>query len=42
VTAQTVAAQRNDGALEGIVGRLSLEPYVTAAAWQVDRTLAER
>ena len=39
VTAQAVAAKRNDAALEQIVGRLSLEPHVTAATWQVDRTI---
>ena len=37
--AQAVAAKRNDTALEQIVGRLSLEPNVTAATWQVDRTV---
>ncbi|MEJ2378519.1 MAG: MgtC/SapB family protein, partial [Pseudolabrys sp.] len=41
VTAQAVAAKRNDTALAQIVGRLSLEPYVTAANWQVDRAIAE-
>ena len=41
VTAQAVAAKRNDSALEQIVGRLSLEPQVTAATWQVDRTIPE-
>jgi putative Mg2+ transporter-C (MgtC) family protein len=41
VTAQAVAAKRNDAALEQIVGRLSLEPQVTAARWQVDRAVAE-
>jgi putative Mg2+ transporter-C (MgtC) family protein len=41
VTAQAVAAKRNDGALEQIVGRLSLEPHVTAATWQVDRAIPE-
>jgi putative Mg2+ transporter-C (MgtC) family protein len=41
VTAEAVAAKRNDAALEQIVGRLSLEPYVTAAAWQIDRTIHE-
>lgn len=41
VTAQAVTAKRNDAALEQIVGRLSLEPHVTAATWQVDRTLPE-
>jgi putative Mg2+ transporter-C (MgtC) family protein len=41
VTAQAVAAKRNDGALEQIVGRLSLEPNVSAATWQVDRAIPE-
>ena len=41
ITAQAVAASRNDAALEQIVGRLSLEPSVTAATWQVDRTVPE-
>jgi putative Mg2+ transporter-C (MgtC) family protein len=41
VTAQAVAAKRNDAALEQIVGRLSLEPHVTAATWQVDRAIPE-
>ncbi|MBS0518532.1 MAG: MgtC/SapB family protein [Proteobacteria bacterium] len=41
VTAQAVAARRNDAALEQIVGRLVLEPHVTAATWQVDRSIPE-
>jgi putative Mg2+ transporter-C (MgtC) family protein len=41
VTAQVVAPKRNDGALEQIVGRLSLDPHVTAATWQVERTTLE-
>ena len=41
ITAQAVSASRNDAALEQIVGRLSLEPNVTAATWQVDRTVPE-
>jgi putative Mg2+ transporter-C (MgtC) family protein len=41
VTAQAVAVKRNDAALEQIVGRLSLEPQVTAASWQVDRGFLE-
>lgn len=41
VTAQAVAAKRNDAALEQIVGRLSLEAHVTAATWQVDRAMPE-
>ena len=40
VTAQAVATKRNDAALEQIVGRLSLEPNVSAATWQIDRTIA--
>jgi putative Mg2+ transporter-C (MgtC) family protein len=39
ITAQALAAKRNDAALEQIVGRISLEPQVSAAAWQVDRTI---
>jgi putative Mg2+ transporter-C (MgtC) family protein len=38
VTAQAVAAKRNDAALEQIVGRVSLEPDVSAATWQIDRS----
>jgi len=41
VTAQAVAARRNDPALEKIVGRLSLEPNVSAATWQIDRSIPE-
>ena len=41
VTAQTVSSTRNDSALEQIVGRLSLEPRVLAAAWQIDRSDAD-
>ena len=41
VTANAVMNVRNDSALEQIVGRLSLEPYVSAATWQVDRTVME-
>jgi putative Mg2+ transporter-C (MgtC) family protein len=40
-TAQAVAPKRVDAALEQIVGRLSLEPHVSAASWQVDRTIPE-
>jgi putative Mg2+ transporter-C (MgtC) family protein len=39
VTAQAVAPKRADAALEQIVGRLSLEPYISAANWQVDRVI---
>jgi putative Mg2+ transporter-C (MgtC) family protein len=41
ITAQAIAAKRSDAALEQIVGRLSLEPQVTAAAWEVDRAILE-
>jgi putative Mg2+ transporter-C (MgtC) family protein len=41
VTALAVAAKRNDAALEQIVGRLSLEPNISAATWQVDRAIPE-
>jgi putative Mg2+ transporter-C (MgtC) family protein len=41
VTAQAVAARRNDSALEQVVGRLSLEPHVSAATWQVDRAMSD-
>ena len=41
VGAQAYAAKRNDSALEQILGRLSLEPNVTAATWQIDRTIPE-
>jgi putative Mg2+ transporter-C (MgtC) family protein len=40
VTAAVTADVRSDGALEQIVGRLSLEPRVTAARWRVE-ALAE-
>jgi putative Mg2+ transporter-C (MgtC) family protein len=36
-----VAPKRNDAALEQIVGRLSLEPTISAATWQVDRAIPE-
>jgi len=35
VTAKAQAPRRNDAALEQIVGRLSLEPHVSAASWKV-------
>jgi putative Mg2+ transporter-C (MgtC) family protein len=41
ITAQVLAAKRNDAALEQIIGRLSLEPHISAVAWQVDRTIPE-
>ena len=34
VCATITATERKDGALEQIVGRLSLEPQVTAARWR--------
>jgi uncharacterized membrane protein YhiD involved in acid resistance len=41
VTAQVVAAKRNDTALEQIVNHLSFEPNVSAATWQIDRSIPE-
>lgn len=41
VTAKAVAPKRIDAALEQIVGRLSLEPMVSAATWQVDLSVPE-
>jgi len=41
VTVQAVVARRNDAALEPIVGRLSLEPQVSGATWQVERSIPE-
>jgi putative Mg2+ transporter-C (MgtC) family protein len=41
ITAQAIAVKRNDAALEQIVGRLSLEPQITAASWQVEQPIAE-
>lgn len=41
VTAQVVAAKRNDTALEQIVNHLSFEHNVSAATWQIDRSIPE-
>ena len=41
VTATAISPKRNDAALEQIVGRLSLEPTVSAATWRVDHTIPE-
>ena len=41
VTAFVTATQRVDTDVEKIVGRLSLEPNVSAATWQVDRSIPE-
>jgi len=41
VSALLVSADRNDGALEQIIGRISLEPFVTAVHWQAARAAAE-
>jgi len=41
VTAQALAANRNDSSMEQIVGRLSLEPHVSAAAWQVHHAIQD-
>jgi putative Mg2+ transporter-C (MgtC) family protein len=41
VSALLVSARRNDAALEQIIGRMSLEPFVTAAQWHVGQAAAE-
>ncbi|MDG3443843.1 MgtC/SapB family protein [Nitrospirillum amazonense] len=41
VTAKAVSPTRNDAALEQMVGRLSLEPYVYAVSWEVERAEPE-
>jgi putative Mg2+ transporter-C (MgtC) family protein len=41
VSALLVSPDRNDGALEQIIGRISLEPFVTAVHWQAARAAAE-
>src|SRR6266404_5373885 len=41
ITAQVLAARRNDAALEQIVGLLSLEPHISAVTWEVSRLIPE-
>ena len=41
VSALLVSATRNDAALEQIIGRMNLEPFVTAAHWQTEQAAAE-
>jgi putative Mg2+ transporter-C (MgtC) family protein len=41
VSALLVSATRHDAALEQIIGRMSLEPFVTAVHWQVEQAAAE-
>jgi putative Mg2+ transporter-C (MgtC) family protein len=41
VSALLVSPGRNDSALEQIIGRMSLEPFVTAALWQAEQAAAE-
>jgi putative Mg2+ transporter-C (MgtC) family protein len=41
ITAAVIAPKRNDVALEQIVGRLSLEPPVSAATWQVIASMVD-
>ncbi len=41
ITARVVAARRDDAAVEQILGRLSLEPHISALNWQMDRTIPE-
>ena len=40
VSASLVSTGRHDAALEQMIGRLSLEPFVTAAHWQVEHSPA--
>ena len=37
VMAETCAVARKDGTLESIVGRMSLEPFVSAVSWEAER-----
>jgi putative Mg2+ transporter-C (MgtC) family protein len=41
VSALLVSPNRHDAALEQIIGRMSLEPFVTAAHWQTEQAPAE-
>jgi len=41
VSALLVSAIRNDAALEQIIGRMSLEPFVTAVHWQAEQAPAD-
>jgi hypothetical protein len=41
VMAHAVGPKQVDAALEQIVGRLSLEPHIFAATWEVERTIPE-
>ncbi len=41
VTANAMSSTQNNAALEQIVGRLSLEPIVSAAKWRIDRADAD-
>ncbi len=41
VSALLVSPNRHDSALEQIIGRMSLEPFVTAAHWQAEQAAAE-
>jgi putative Mg2+ transporter-C (MgtC) family protein len=41
VSALLVSTHRNDRALEEIIGRMSLEPFVTAVHWQAEQAAAE-
>jgi putative Mg2+ transporter-C (MgtC) family protein len=41
VSALLVSASRNDAALEQIIGRMSLESFVTAVHWQAEQAAAD-
>jgi putative Mg2+ transporter-C (MgtC) family protein len=37
LSALLLSSRRNDAALEQIIGRMRLEPFVTAANWQAEQ-----
>jgi putative Mg2+ transporter-C (MgtC) family protein len=41
VSALLVSASRHDVSFEQIIGRMSLEPFVTAVHWQIEQAVAE-
>jgi putative Mg2+ transporter-C (MgtC) family protein len=41
VTANAVSGAQNNSVQEQIAGRLSLEPYVSAAKWRIERAIVD-
>jgi putative Mg2+ transporter-C (MgtC) family protein len=41
VSALLVSPMRNDAVLEQIIGRISLEPFITAVDWQAQQAAAD-